>query len=165
MPLNMVDSGTSGSIPWVTKQATPTGGVICPIITSNIIITPNQMGSKPRAKTVGMIMGKESKIAGMMFMIQPRIMYNITIKRKIIQRDMPRPVTKSPSTAGRWDWPRKACRKPTPTRISNSIPQILAASRRALANSCRVINLLARPMSRAPAAPMAPASTGVNKPE
>ena len=57
IPLKIVFNETSGATALITKTLTPSGGVIAPVSPSIQIITPNQIGSYPREKTTGAVMG------------------------------------------------------------------------------------------------------------
>lgn len=73
IPLNILAMGTSLAIPAMTKTLTPTGGVICPISIIITMITPNQIGLKPKATTVGYIMGRVIMTMGIIFITIPRM--------------------------------------------------------------------------------------------
>lgn len=72
IPRNMVYIGMSLAIPLMTKTFMPTGGVIIAISHINTTITPNHIGSYPRAKTTGVKIGMVSNIIARESIIQPR---------------------------------------------------------------------------------------------
>ena len=47
-----------GATPFITKRHRPKGGVVIPICILINVSKPNQIGSKPRARTIGMNIGK-----------------------------------------------------------------------------------------------------------
>ncbi len=57
----------------MTNIFSPSGGVINPAFIISTAITPNQIGSKPNASTVGKITGKVSTIIAATSRKQPRI--------------------------------------------------------------------------------------------
>ena len=65
--------------PWIMKRLTPTGGVIKAICVSNVTITPNQIGSKPRFDATGKTTGKVIIRTGRLSITQPSTKY---IKQK-----------------------------------------------------------------------------------
>ena len=67
----MAPMETSSATLEMANTLTPMGGVICPISMMITVSTPNQMGSNPRAVTVGKIAGSVSNIMGMTFIRQP----------------------------------------------------------------------------------------------
>ncbi|MBA7685833.1 hypothetical protein ES703_94261 [subsurface metagenome] len=79
---------------------TPMGGVICPISIVSTVTTPNQMGSNPRATIAGKMVGRTSRIMGMTFSRQPRIMKKIITAANIKYRFTSNPVTKSANAKG-----------------------------------------------------------------
>jgi hypothetical protein len=52
-PFKILPIEISGAIPLITNKLSPTGGVIRPISILIVIITPNQIGSKPAAVIIG----------------------------------------------------------------------------------------------------------------
>ena len=74
MLLKMSAMGMSRATELMANTFTPTGGVICPISMRSTTHTPNQMGSNCSARMVGYSAGSVSRIMGMTFIIQPRMM-------------------------------------------------------------------------------------------
>jgi hypothetical protein len=56
-PFNIFPIDISGAIPCITNKLSPTGGVIRPISILMVMITPNQIGSKPAAVIIGYNIG------------------------------------------------------------------------------------------------------------
>ena len=61
-PFNIFPIDMSGAIPWITNKLSPTGGVIRPISILMVIITKNQIGSKPAAVIIGYQIGAVIKM-------------------------------------------------------------------------------------------------------
>jgi hypothetical protein len=73
MPLKIVSMGTSLATLLTAKTMMPIGGVICPISIKMTDITPNQIGSKFKANTVGNNAGRVSNMIGMTLSTHPRM--------------------------------------------------------------------------------------------
>ena len=83
IPLNTVYIGTPEALE-MAKTLTPMGGVIWPASIMRTVTTPNQIGSKPRAVTIGKMVGKTRRIMGMTFNRQPRTRKKMMTQAKII---------------------------------------------------------------------------------
>ncbi len=78
-PFNIFPIDMSGAIPCITNKLSPTGGVIRPISILMVIITPNQIGSKPAAVIIGYNIGAVIRMIATGGKKQPAINKNILI--------------------------------------------------------------------------------------
>ena len=78
-PFNIFPIDMSGAIPWITNKLSPTGGVIRPISILMVIITPNQIGSKPAAVIIGYKIGAVIRMIATGGKKHPAINKNILI--------------------------------------------------------------------------------------
>ena len=82
-PRKMVYIGTSLAIPLMMNTLMPTGGVMRLISMTSVMMTPNQMGSKPISRTMGKTTGMVSTMMASPSIKQPRMMYASTSRARI----------------------------------------------------------------------------------
>ena len=164
MPLKIVSRGTSSAIPLMTYTFTPTGGVITPISVTRTIITPNHMGSKPRVRTTGYMMGTVRVIRARASIKHPPRRYRMTMIAIIAAGGRGSPPTHSDKTMGILATAMKCPKIIAPVTMTITMQLMRRASLIANRNPCQFSCRLDRPMSKAPKAPAAPACVGLNQP-
>ncbi|MBA7683798.1 hypothetical protein ES703_92183 [subsurface metagenome] len=128
------------------------------------MMIPNHIGSKPKAITIGYIIGTVSTIKAKPSMKQPPIRWIRTNIPMIAKGEMGSPPAQSDKRKGilvtAMKWPKMIA----PVTMTMTMQVISKLSLAASTNLCQLIVLLTRVIMRAPAAPAAPAWVGLNQP-
>ena len=164
IPVKIVPNSTPPETPLMTKTLRPTGGVMNPISNTTTIITPYQMGLKPRALITGNIMGVVRIIMATQSIKQPRITYVNRMRKRMKYRFMESALMYSASDMGSMVTPRNLEKNSAPIMIKKIIAMVFPVSSTLSIIFDRLRFPFMNPSRKAPKAPTPAASVGVNTP-